>query len=641
MALKDDVLALYPALTFKQWDEKICRRGVDHIRDPQLKELESQYSAKIPVLEGFKTRLTDLPTNQQIASAVVMTAVCQVEIRDLQKPLKSAQDGSLEKILLEQQLGSACTALNAAHKLINQPEEFQHVINKMERIKEKFACVLKEQEFRAASLVTRKLHNTTYYMDFLNGAVLGLNYTFTNGSATVQCSGHPSADGLGVGDYIQTTGGTEWYKILSFEDVTDTVTITPVFQQANVGPAAANLSDISVANYGTTMALACVHPNWYTTDTVRTAGDILKVRANQSHVIAGIDITFDEDGTLNALLETRGCSVADDPWGDASNVKPIIDFSDTNFQVVCLTAHYWRIYRFEVIQSGDTSGIFSQNTYGLNLDACDVHDCASRGIYTSVSSVLINDCTAYSNINYNLEVDYSRCVMKGTIVNGGAATTAIGLYVSYACVNLEDCSFGATTTHTLYSVYAPDAGADISARNCLFADATEINANISRGVFFRSEDHDQVAGAQKTCYYQGVITRNAGVQLDGLDSALMTPKAGCGLYEPLTLSEQSHGTYQIWCAAALTTITIKARETVAWAADPTNAEFYFEASYLDGVSAQSRTEIASAQALNGIVEVSFTMTFTPNAAGWVYVECYLKKYEAGKTVNVSVKPVVT
>ena len=102
------------------------------------------------------------------------------------------------------------------------------------------------------------------------------------------------------------------------------------------------------------------------------------------------------------------------------------------------------------------------------------------------------------------------------------------------------------------------------------------------------------------------------------------------------------GDYQIWCPASATTITIKARETAAWATDPTSSEFYFEASYLDEAATSAhRATVASAQGLSGTTEISFTMTFTPAQAGWVYVTCNLKKYEAGKTINVSVKPTIS
>jgi hypothetical protein len=65
----------------------------------------------------------------------------------------------------------------------------------------------------------------------------------------------------------------------------------------------------------------------YTSVTVRTAGDIAKVRANTTQVI-GANVIFDEDGTTDALISIIGCdSVVNDPWGDASDVRPIFDLN--------------------------------------------------------------------------------------------------------------------------------------------------------------------------------------------------------------------------------------------------------------------------------------------------------------------------
>src|SRR4030042_124906 len=84
------------------------------------------------------------------------------------------------------------------------------------------------------------------------------------------------------------------------------------------------------ANTGLSIAQAWLTVAKYTSVTVRTAGDILKVRANKTETIAAI-VNFDEDGTKNALTEIRGCSIADDPWSDGSDVKPIFDMNGGAF----------------------------------------------------------------------------------------------------------------------------------------------------------------------------------------------------------------------------------------------------------------------------------------------------------------------
>jgi hypothetical protein len=156
---------------------------------------------------------------------------------------------------------------------------------------------------------------------------------------------------------------------------------------------------------------------------------------------------------------------------------------------------------------------------------------------------------------------------------------------------------------------------------------------------FFSEDHNQVKGAQYSTSLNGTIEKDTTISIDSLPSIIMSPVSTMAI--GLTISQGVGHDYAIWCPASATTITIKARETSAWATDPTATQFYFEASYLNHGTNATRSTVKSAQSLSGITEVSFTMTFTPAQAGWVYVICYLKAYEAGMSVNVSVKPTVS
>ena len=195
----------------------------------------------------------------------------------------------------------------------------------------------------------------TRYIDFTStsGTISG-TWTFTNGSTSVTGSGGNAQVELDSGDYIRLSDGTQWYKVNGEPPGANTITITPAFQQAthtdDAGATVYNSKD------GSSTANAFCHPNQYTTDEVRSAGDIGKMRANQTHVMSGIDINVDEHGVINNRIELRGCDSVDDPWSDGSDVRPIIDFNNTSFKLR-LDTNYWKIKNLELKDSTYSNGI--------------------------------------------------------------------------------------------------------------------------------------------------------------------------------------------------------------------------------------------------------------------------------------------
>lgn len=485
----------------------------------------------------------------------------------------------------------------------------------------------------------------TLYLDFeAHSGHLSGTVTFTNGSATVTGSGTAFTTELANNDYIRQSDGTQWYKVTARGSNTS-LTITPTFQQAtHTDDADASMISASTTQDGTTTTKAFCHFNRYTTDTTRTAGDILKVRANQTHIYAGVNIIFDEDGTVVAPIQIVGCSVADDPWSDSSDVKPIVDFNDTAFYFNPSTDDFWVIKRIDTRQSANTANWAMANCKGWVFDDCVFREASggtAYGVYVGDNDVLITfrNCQFLNNKNYHIYMPSGKLILDNCVFNGGAEGTQYAIRANNSTeLYISNTTFGVTTTHSQSTFYT-NTNQRIYSRNSYYADSTIYSLNFTGGVFY-SEDHQQVKGASFSAKVYGVVERSSAVQLDSLDSVKMTPVSVTPNYG-LTISQGGFYDYALWLPASATTITIKARETAAWSADPTAAEFYFEATYLNHATAATRTVVTSAQALSGTSEISFTMTFTPSAEGWVYVTCYLKKYEAGKSVNVSVKPVVT
>ena len=522
---------------------------------------------------------------------------------------------------------------------------------KIKRLEVKYACVLKELEYREKALVTRQPHDTTYYLDFERhtGHLAGI-WTWTNASASVTGTGG-DATKLAVGDYVRSgtvsaVWGTQWYKVASI--VSDnSFTITPVFQQATRtdDTGTAMWSDISEANYGTTTALAAAHLNWYTTDTVRTAGDLLYVRANQTHHSDGIDIDHDEDGTAAALLEIRGCSSTDDPWIDASDVKPILSFGATAFKVNLSGDDFWKYNRLDFRQSSSSAGMVNVgNVSGMVFSACNfqenTHASSAAGSYLSPGSVLYSNCTFSLNKLYGARIASGTATFDGCIFDGGGGvSTDYGVYNGGGMVYLTNCQFGQTTPHDTYDIDGR-YGSRTYHRNCVFAGSNFA----SFGSLIFAEDDDQVYQAHTITTGKGTISRDATVYnpAGATTSAKMAPSSNCGVNNPLVLSPDYmiSGPFKIWMAAAAAktiTIYIKGYGYAAW---PTAAQLYAEASYYDAAAACTRTALASTQVLtDNTTWTAFTMTIPatyPKRDGWVYVNVYLKTYTVSCGVYVDI-----
>jgi len=387
--------------------------------------------------------------------------------------------------------------------------------------------------------------------------------------------------------------------------------------------------------------------NKYTTTTVRTAGDIAKLRANVTWLPTA-DIRMDEDGTVNSYIELRGCSVADDPWGDGSNVKPIINFGDQEYQILLSGDEYWKLNNLDIIQSTDTAGnvYIVGNSFGAYFLNCIIRDNGAAstqyGIYANAThNIKIENCQFLDNLFVNLYLLRITGTIDGCTFNGGITGTVYGLRADSSILMAKSCTFGQTTMHTTEDIYALNTSF-IHTINCKRNKST-YSATIGAVVF--AEDDNQVKGNNITYFWNGTVEKKTDVVRTGgaLSSALMLPNSSCGLYAPLCLTPfNQHDFDDIYCTAVETTITIYIRANEAWSVYPTADELYLEASYLSHATLATRTLIQSSSLIEDTSDWSsgtgqkwkLTVTFTPLQAGFAYLKIYLKKYESGKGVYV-------
>lgn len=503
--LRIEVLKGLENLSIKEMDDRIKYRGLDCKRINRINEAIECYENKIPRIENI---------------------------------LEEEKDKDVRKILTE----------------------------KIDRLKDKLACCIKELELREKKLVNRtNLHDTIYYIDLTNG------------------------------------------------------------NDANDGLSANN--DHSWKTIGK-----------YTTTTVRTAGDIAYVRANTTQTLAAA-VAFDEDGTFNSPISIIGCdAVTNDPWGDASNVKPIIDANGGSYYFTTNADDYWTFNRLVLKNSTYANGVVLLSASKMiRFISCDFSDCTQLGLNIGTAGSILNGCTFSNNLIGCKVGNNSIAELYDCTFNKGASYGDVGLYVDTKqnqCY-LYNCAFGQTTSHAKYDIEIDDAGI-VYGQNCILQKAT-VTIDASGGYAY-FEDWQQTRGSQYSSTLSAIITNDATVQLDGVDSINLSPQ---GNTKGFHWGTHQYGTYKLWLEAGSYTISVKARETAAWAADPDSEAFFFRASYLNHASNATRTFVDSTQALSGTSEITFTMAVAPAQDGFVYVTPYLLAYESGKSINISVKPSVT
>jgi hypothetical protein len=479
-----------------------------------------------------------------------------------------------------------------------------------------------------------------------SGTLTGANWQFTNGSTTVTetgAAGNALAE-LSAGDYARTNGGVEWYKVASVTN-DDEFEININFQQGN------NTDTCKYNNEnGSATGQAFAHPNAATTDTVRTAGDDITLRANQTHVLAGININFDEDGTATNHITMKGADSVDDPWSDGSDVKPILDFGDTAFGLFFNNDNSWSFERVAFVKSTKAQGpVYQTTTYGCIFTDCEFYnnDAGGSGYGGTFSraSVEFDGCTFYDNKTANLNLSQSRVILRDCTFNGGAAGTAYGYILGYATsVEMQNVTFGSTTEHSTADI-AQGFMAEIVGRNVILDSTTQVTTEDTNGrelSYIRLEDNGQVHNAYKAWYYTGTVTRSVAVERSGSGgtnwSLLGEPNSNCGTTHDLYIVGDWVRGFPIYLDGTEQTITVYAyADSTGGGWTPNASEFHIEIEHYQG-AADWAIDVSSDTFAAEDQWESFEVTLTPNAAGFAYLRVIVNDNVAGAKIYVDPVP---
>ena len=396
------------------------------------------------------------------------------------------------------------------------------------------------------------------------------------------------------------------------------------------------------ANTGLSTAQAWLTLQQYTTTTVRSAGDIAYVSAGTTQVLAAT-VVCDEDGAENNPIQIIGCdATVNDPWGDASDVRPIIDCSGGAYYLIVVGDYNWRFARLHFKDSASymisangalnliledcylvnsphgTALLVLSNTYGAKVINCDFDKVAG----TSGDAVTASGTAAL----------FDGCTFQPTTSGDGR-----GIVVQSGYVYVRDCQFGNIVAYgTNWAIQAYTGAA--YCRNVTINGTYDVSADF-HFCEQTQEDWQGVNGDNYRMQNSGRIDNDATVRTGGASSsAKMQPSEDCGVYWPLRLGHVIDGAFRIWCPAETQTITVYIKG-YSWSSFPTAAELFLEARYLSDAAA-GRTTVQSTEVLvDNTTWTAFTVSFTPSQEGWAILDVYLGKYVSGDGVYVDIRPV--
>jgi hypothetical protein len=495
-----------------------------------------------------------------------------------------------------------------------------------------------------------------YFIDYTNGndARTGLripagditSITYNTVDSTADTTHFVDAALTGADDYI--LGSYVWNVtrgigalITDFVALTDTVTLGSAIAGMTAGDSYYILDSWKTINK-------------YTTTTARTAGDIAYLRANMTHTQGAADIICDEVGTSALYISLIGCNATQvvDPWHDASDALPVIDFNNGAYQMN-LARNFWFFKNLSIKNSNDANGIIYINyarvdftncvfnnathtTFGIrhNYPAdCLFIDCAFEGVGGSGATTVYNSYGTSRYVN---------CTFNATVA------TTYGFSQQSASAYFDGCSIGNTGNYASYDFQLYN-NSFAYMRNCKFYSTLakrilyEPAPSPSMGAMY-CQDAQQVYGDNIIYTRQGTVTRvTTPLRPNGAAScAKMEPDATfCGIFDPLTL-KNSPGQWEpdfcVWCTAGSHTITVYMLSITTWGGVyPTAAELFLEAEYVsnatDGTIART-TVVSTAVLADATTWVPFTVTVIPVVASFVNLKVKLGKYVAANGVYV-------
>ena len=407
----------------------------------------------------------------------------------------------------------------------------------------------------------------------------------------------------------------------------------------------------------------------YSADTVRSAGDIGWMRANTTW-LQGTDaeyIGWDEDGTRDSYISLIGCSSvsAYDPWGDADDTKPIIDFEDSVYVVYLNGDHYIKFERLDLQRFGNT-GYGGIRSTAPDCEGIYVKDCKfslgrasylTRGIRFQGSKNFIVEGCDFVDCDYiGMQCEDGSGVIKNCTINAGSVDGCnFGLYASGAgemhvidtVIGSDAVAFGTKAIHVGTDGKITGIGVDCSGlsptemSDIARTETTEVQV----GLASVSLDDWNGIGTSGFLNFMGYIQKETSIPRSGGSPsyAKMVPTTYCGPNSPLILGDLTTGWAPQWLQAGNYTITVYARTGSAWDTPLTAAECYLEAAYLDHATNATRTFIQSTETIaNDTSWTAFTVSVSPAQEGLVLLWFKLAEYEdATEYIDVDVVPLVT
>jgi hypothetical protein len=353
---------------------------------------------------------------------------------------------------------------------------------------------------------------------------------------------------------------------------------------------------------------------------------VIRVRGGQTHVYAGIDITFDEDGTVNAYIELKGIYTAagDDNWGDGDTTKPVIDFDNTAFQIAVGSDDFWKFASLEIIQSTDTNnGLLLANVDGGIVSDCDFHDNGAGGILVSGGGTRIENCDFVDNGIYNIRSISGIVIINDCVLNGGIGGTQNGLSLRGTLALITNTTFGVTTEHSLGDIWQDTGAGRVAGRNVILDSTTPVRGQSSDKAweaYVRIEDSQQVHKAYDGYEFAGNVSRSTAVERSGEGgtdwSLLGEPNSNCGSEQSLYIIGDWIRGMPIYLDGTSQTITVYAyADSTGGGWTPDASEFRIEIEHLEG-SADWDIDVSTDTFAAEDQWESFEITLTPFADRW-------------------------
>ena len=376
----------------------------------------------------------------------------------------------------------------------------------------------------------------------------------------------------------------------------------------------------------------------YTTNTVRSPGDVCYVRRNQTHSYSA-NIEFDEDGEPNNPIVLRG----DDGtgWSGDTDVRPVIDFGSDSVYFYLSGDLNWKFIDLDIKSGASLYGNFRMADASAKFYNCRFRDCSGGNygtLFTDGNTIAeFENCSWENNTNNAIRLHSGGYfIFKGCNWDGNGS---YGLYFPYrGRAVLIDCDFGVTSANDT-DIYISGKGVLVEGRNVTLNSTNKVAFGTSAyGSIVKIEDYNGTKDDNRKWLWNGQIIRDTSVvRSGGADSsARVEPNSNCGSEYPIKMFE-----FVIWAPNTQKTYSVYMRAS-GWSSLPTSSECYIEAEYYDQASGTHKATATSSQSFSANdTWTEFSVTVTPGQEGILRLRGYLKKYESGAKIYVDIKPVVS